>query len=168
MARGTAGKERPRDFTSPKDDLTKLVWTWKRLPADQELPPEQARVRDLRLRCGSNMRQLLIAMHVYHEVHGKFPGPAITDKAGKPLLSWRVALLPYLEESPLHDEFHLDEPWDSAHNLKLLPRMPKIYASVGKEPPTPHSTFIQALVGKDCFFEPGRQNRFGDLSDGVS
>ena len=62
-----------------------------------------------------------------HAVHRKFPSN-IRDKDGRPLLSWRVAILPYLEESKLYDEFHLDEAWDSDHNIQLLSKMPPIYS----------------------------------------
>src|SRR6185312_11489838 len=101
---------------------------------------------------------IMIGLHQYHDAHGKLPPPAITDKAGKPLLSWRVALLPYLEQVALYNQFHLDEPWDSEHNRKLLPQMPKVYACTGNAPSVPYGTFYQAFVGKDCVFEPGRQN----------
>jgi hypothetical protein len=66
-------------------------------------------------------------MHRYHDAHGTFPPHAIYSKGGKPLLSWRVALLPYLGQGKLFEEFHLDEPWDSAHNKKLIDRMPAVY-----------------------------------------
>ena len=56
-----------------------------------------------------------------------FPGPAITDKDGKPLLSWRVAILPYIEQQGLYKKFKLDEPWDSPHNKALFKEMPPIY-----------------------------------------
>ncbi len=65
----------------------------------------------------------------YHDTIGHFPAQAIYDKNGKPLLSWRVQILPYIEQQPLYNEFHLDEPWDSEHNKKLLGKMPKTYAS---------------------------------------
>ena len=58
------------------------------------------------------------------------PPPAIYSKDGKPLLSWRVAVLPYIEQGPLYNQFKLDEPWDSAHNKKLLALMPKLYEPV--------------------------------------
>ena len=58
---------------------------------------------------------------------GRFPARANFDKQGKPLLSWRVHILPYLEENPLYQQFHLDEPWDSEHNRKLIPMMPAFY-----------------------------------------
>ena len=54
---------------------------------------------------------------------------------GKALLSWRVALLPFLEENELYKQFHLDEAWDSDHNKKLLAKMPRVFAPPGFRPP---------------------------------
>ena len=60
-----------------------------------------------------------------------FPPAAICDKDGKPLLSWRVAILPYLEQGDLYKQFHLDEPWDSPHNSSLIEKMPGTYMDLG-------------------------------------
>jgi Protein of unknown function (DUF1559) len=62
---------------------------------------------------------------------GAYPAPASSSADGKPLLSWRVHLLPYLGCEALYKEFHLDEPWDSAHNKKLIGRMPAVYRTPG-------------------------------------
>jgi hypothetical protein len=93
-------------------------------------------------------------MHEYHQEHNHLPTFAIFDKNGQPLLSWRVALLPYLGEKKLYDEFHLDETWDSPHNIALLPRMPRIFLHprdnwFGE----PGMTHYQVFVGKGSVFE---------------
>ena len=88
---------------------------------------QQAREAARRTSSANNLKQIGLAFHNYFEVHRKFPSN-IRDKDGRPLLSWRVAILPYLEESKLYDEFHLDEPWDSEHNIQLLSRMPQVFA----------------------------------------
>ncbi len=72
-----------------------------------------------------HLKKLAEAMEKYHQDKGSYPPPATYDKDGRPLLSWRVALLPYLGEEALYKEFHLDEPWDSLHNKKLLKRLPQ-------------------------------------------
>ena len=74
----------------------------------------------------NNMKQLILGLLNYESTYRDFPAQAICDPNGKPLLSWRVAILPYVEEQALYNEFHLDEPWDSPHNIKLLPRMPEM------------------------------------------
>ena len=64
-------------------------------------------------------KQLACALHSYHEVFGTFPPAYTTDANGKPLHSWRVLLLPYLEQHRLYEEIRLDEPWDSPHNSQF-------------------------------------------------
>jgi type II secretory pathway pseudopilin PulG len=64
---------------------------------------------------------------LYESDNERLPAYANFDTDGKPLLSWRVHMLPYLGEQDLYEQFHLDEPWDSPHNKKLIPRMPSVY-----------------------------------------
>src|SRR5207244_11694577 len=75
----------------------------------------------------NNLKQIALAFHNYHDTFGTFPPAAIYSKDGKPLLSWRVAILPYLDQDALYQQFKLDEPCDSAHNKLLLDRMQPIY-----------------------------------------
>jgi hypothetical protein len=93
------------------------------------LPAVQAaREAARRMSSQNNLKQMMLALFNYESAFKRFPARAICDKeTGKPLLSWRVAILPYIEENALYNEFHLDEPWDSEHNIKLLERMPKLY-----------------------------------------
>lgn len=95
----------------------------------------------------NNLRQLGLAINNYTiNTNGKFPA-ALCDKNGKPVLSWRVALLPLLEQSNLQSQFKLDEPWDSAHNKKLLTQMPKVFAPVVAKGAPEGGTYYQLLVG---------------------
>ena len=109
-------------------------------------------------------------MHGYNDVHGHLPPAAVRGKNGEPLLSWRVLILPYIEEPELYSEFHLDEPWDSPHNLSLLPRMPAQYAP----PPgkawmvPPHHTVCKVFVGPGTAFEGTEGLRLKDFLDGTS
>ena len=75
----------------------------------------------------NNLKQIGLAIHNYAQANKTFPPAYTVDKDGKPLLSWRVLILPYLEGDDLYSEFHLDEPWDSEHNKKLLSRMPAVF-----------------------------------------
>src|SRR5262249_51204841 len=95
--------------------------------------------------------------------------PALTDKNGKPLLSWRVAILPAIDYPGLYQRFKLDEPWDSAHNKKLLAKMPEIYAPVvaGKAK-EPYSTFYQVFVSEGAFGGKTPLQIPRDLVDGTS
>src|SRR5262249_17316052 len=80
-------------------------------------------------RSTTHLRQIGLGRQAYHDQHNGFPPPAITGPDGEPLLSWRVAVLPYLEYGDLYNQFHLNERWDSPHNIKLLDKMPAVYAS---------------------------------------
>jgi len=65
-------------------------------------------------------REITFGLYQYWEKHGRLPKD-IHDKHGKPLLSWRVQLLPYLPElDTLYQQFDLDEPWDSPHNPQFI------------------------------------------------
>lgn len=91
------------------------------------LPAVQAaREAARRTACTNNCRQISVAMLTAESATQQIPA-AIVDERGRPLLSWRVAILPYIEEQALYAEFHLDEPWDSEHNRALIPRMPQVY-----------------------------------------
>ncbi len=77
----------------------------------------------------NNLKQLALAMTIAAD-QGIYP-LVILDEDKQPLLSWRVAILPMLGEEKLFEEFHLDEPWDSDHNRKLIPRMPAVFGGSG-------------------------------------
>ena len=76
----------------------------------------------------NNLKQIGLGVLNYESRHGELPNNSYSPD-GKPLLSWRVHLLPYIEEEALYRQFHLDEPWDSPNNKPLLARMPKVYAT---------------------------------------
>jgi hypothetical protein len=71
---------------------------------------------------GNNLKQIALAMHKYQSTYRRLPTAAVCSPTGEPLYSWRVLLLPFLEERELYEDFHLNEAWDSPHNTKLLPR----------------------------------------------
>src|SRR3954467_15200883 len=55
-----------------------------------------------RMQSANNLKQIGVAMHSFHDANNGFPAAAILDAKGKPLLSWRVAILPYIEEENLY------------------------------------------------------------------
>ncbi len=133
------------------------------------LLPAVQKVRESanRLSSQNNLKQMALALYNYHDTYGGFPSAAICDKNGKPLLSWRVAILPFLEQDTLYKQFKLDEPWNSAHNTKLIPLMPKIYA-VPAAPPKPGETHYRVFVGGGAAFDLAKRTRLADLTDGTS
>jgi prepilin-type processing-associated H-X9-DG protein len=111
-------------------------------------------------RCAQNLHQIGQALHRFHDTEGAFPLAAISDKDGRPGLSWRVAILPHLGEQALYARFHLDEPWDSPHNHSLLKAMPAVYGCPGASPKESWLTLYRAFTGKDAFFLPPYDSRF--------
>lgn len=117
---------------------------------------------------GENLKNLALAMHNYHDAMGTFPNN-VTDKKGKALLSWRVQLLPYIEEDALYRRFKLDEPWDSKHNVRLVAEMPKVFASPRVTLKKKGYTVYQGFAGAGALFPPGRRGlRMVDITDGTS
>src|SRR5690242_16231967 len=97
---------------------------------------------------------MAVAMHNFASTYGTLPPAAVYGKDGRPLLSWRVLILPFLELEELYKQFKLDEPWDSPHNLRLLERMPRTYAPFdGSSPPKPFTTFYRVFTGEGTAFE---------------
>ena len=131
------------------------------LPAVQQVRFASRRTQSL-----NNLRQICLASLNYESAYMRFPGN-IMDKEGKPLLSWRVAILPFIEQNKLYREFHLDEPWDSPHNIKLLDRMPEILKS--PDVPLDTKTVYQRFVGEGTMLDPKNPKiGFGDIPDGSS
>jgi hypothetical protein len=115
------------------------------------------------------LRQIARAMHDYHDVNGHLP-VGYTDRSRKKLgLSWRVAILPFIEEGPLFNEFKLEEPWDSEHNLKLVARMPAIYKTGGPAD-AEGKTHFRGFGGQGALFYTGMGDRprLTSIQDGSS
>ena len=74
-----------------------------------------------------NLHKIGLALENFHEQNGHFPPATVYGPDGKPWHSWRVLLLPYLEEKQLYDQYKFDESWDGPNNTKLLERMPSVY-----------------------------------------
>jgi hypothetical protein len=110
------------------------------------------------------LKQIVLAAFMYEIRYGSFP-PASIGKNGKPLLSWRVAILPFLDEKDLYDRFHLDEPWDSPHNLKVAEGMPGVFHSPYRKTKD-NKTTIMVFSGKGTAFNGNRG--ICDIPDGRS
>ena len=100
--------------------------------------------------------------------NGRFPAD-IVDKDGKALLSWRVQLLPYLEQKQLYDQFKLDEPWDSEHNKKLVAKIPAIFVPPAQKSAAGTTTYLGPL-GDGYLFRPKAKEglKIADITDGTS
>ncbi len=115
-------------------------------------PLAGSRSADDKKEAARRLRQLGVGLHHYHDSNGYFPAGVVGQK-GQLGLSWRVALLPYIEEEALYRQFKLDEPWDSEHNKKLIPKMPRLYESPGVSLSN-GKTYLRAFAGPTGFI-PG-------------
>jgi hypothetical protein len=129
---------------------------------------DKVRSAAARMKDSNNLKQLGIAMHNYLSTYDRFPSPDRgTEPNAKPGLSWRVHILPYIEQDNLYKQFKLDEPWDSEHNEKLIEKMPLTYASP-LAPAPGGRTYYKVFSGKDAMFYPGSKTRIQDITDGSS
>lgn len=132
------------------------------------LPAVQAaREAARRAQSVNNLKMIGLALHNHHEAKRSLPPGYTTTKDGKPGLSWRVHLLPYLEEQALYQEFHLDEPWDSEHNRKLIERIPAVYVSPNYAGPRGKTNYL-GIGGEKGLLGGAKAFRFPDVSDGTS
>jgi hypothetical protein len=130
-------------------------------------PIEQARAAAYRAMSINNLKQMGLAMHNYHDKNKHFPLPAILGAEKKPLLSWRVQLLPIFEQYELYKQFHLDEPWDSEHNRKLIDQMPAVFKHPLSKKENGYTNYVLP-VGNGVGFESETPTKFKDLKDGSS
>jgi hypothetical protein len=144
------------------------------VPADLPFPAVAAeatvKIRQAASRAQSfnNLKQIALAFHNYHDTHGAFPPAAVVDKTGRPLLSWRVLILPYIEQQPLFQQFKLDEPWDGPANKKLLDKMPPVYRMPNPTAAKANETHYQAFVGRGAAFDLLRGTKLPEFTDGTS
>ena len=127
-----------------------------------------ARAAAQRRQSMNNLKMLTLALHNYHSRNKCFPPAAVRNDQGKKLLSWRVLVLPFLEQEALFRQFHLDEPWDSPHNRKLADPMPEVFQRPGGGVQQRGSTCYVAPVGEKMAFTGGEGIPMKQFTDGTS
>jgi hypothetical protein len=135
--------------------------------------PDLVSLSSARVKTQNNLKQIGIACHNFHDTMGFMPLD-ITDPAGRPILSWRVLLLPYLEQDNLYKQLDLTKPWDDPRNAKLLEKMPDVFRVYGRDGHEKGLTYFQmpmsprAVPGGDPFLVPGRRLPILGITDGTS
>ncbi len=124
-------------------------------------PLRSVRAASGRSQCVNNLKMIGLAMHNFHSANDTFPPAFSHDNAGKPLLSWRVLILPYLDQEALYKEFKQDEPWDGPHNKELIAKMPAVYAC-------PSASSKLAASGKTTYVVPRGEKTIFPGAEGIS
>ena len=116
----------------------------------------------------NKLQSLMLACHNFHDSNKCFPQAYSKDETGKPLLSWRVHLLPFMDQDELYKKFKLDEPWDSEHNIKLLDQMPGVFKAATVEKPllNGHTLFVAPFSGNTAI--SNSQVKLEEIYDGSS
>ena len=134
------------------------------------LPAAQQRHEAVRRsQAKNNLKQIGLAMHNFHDSHRAFPPAASVDKKDKKLLSWRVHILPFVDQAALYNQFHLDEPWDSEHNKQFIKQIPAVYvqpthADLAKD----GKTVYLVPTGEGTAFEGNEGLGMASFKDGTS
>jgi len=120
--------------------------------------------------CVSNLKQIGLALHNYHAEYGCFPPAYVTDAKGKPLYSWRVLILPFLEQNIVYRQIRLDQPWDSPHNRRVSwPHFRSFQCPSDPAGDGSTETHFVAVVGPGTVFpSDGRSRRLADVGDGTN
>jgi len=116
----------------------------------------------------NNLQQVGLGLMQFDQAHGKYPAAATRDDAGNPLVSWRVAILPYLDRNPLYEKFTKDEPWNGPNNKALVSDEPDNYRALGATDQPPGETNVLAIVGPDTVLTPDGGTSLRDIRDGTS
>ena len=126
----------------------------------------QARAAARRSVAKNNIKQIMLALHNYHDRYGHFPPAVVTGPDGKTPHSWRVELLPYLDQQALYDQYRMNEPWDSEHNRKIAETAVPVFQNPGSKKPANSAYF--AVVGDGTAFGNKQGVSFKDITDGTS
>jgi len=122
-----------------------------------------------RLYCRHNLRRLAIALRAYRDDYGCFPPAYIADPSGKPAHSWRVLILPYMEEQPLYEQYDFSEPWDGPNNCKLTEQgVGAFHCPCSRSWLNgPAMTDYVAVVGKKTSWPGANPRKVEDIRDGT-
>ncbi len=115
---------------------------------------DAAKMAALRVRSVNNLKQIMLAMHNFHSAHGHFPPAVIYGPNGKPWHSWRVLILPFLEQNELYGKYDFSKPWDAPENVAVRNTVVEVYKDPVYGNPGEAVTHYAVLVGEQALFKP--------------
>jgi prepilin-type processing-associated H-X9-DG protein len=133
------------------------------------LPAVQAaREAARRAQCSNNLKQIALAFHNYHDSYGTFPPAYIPDESGRPMHSWRVLILPFLEQQALYNMYNFDEPWDSPANAIVTATAIPVFQCPSDPGSGSASTNYMVITGPGTVFEGSQAAPMSEIRDGTS
>lgn len=131
-----------------------------------------------RTQCRNNLKQLGLALHNYHDQYGSFPPAFVTDANGRPMHSWRILVLPFIEQQKLYEQYSFDEPWNGPNNIKLQDKMPAAFRCLSftdgvAEGSLEHKQLSRlsnyaAITGSGCTFDGDSATQLDQFTDGAN
>lgn len=118
-----------------------------------DTPREQARHHQ----CRHHLKVITLALRLYHDDHGSYPPAVVKGPDGEPWHSWRVLLLPYLEEDAVFAAYRFDERWGSSHNCRVaetLSSSSPYFCYADEEARRVRTTSYVAVVGEGTMWPP--------------
>ena len=174
---------RLKDAALPNPEGNRFTVQWDRETAGEYLSTsglvlmkliqvnvEAAREASRRMQCANNMKMMGLAWHTYADAHRNLAPTYLVDENGKQLHSWRVVLLPYLENTALYEAIRLDEPWDSEFNRQFHDKMPSIFRcpSCTLGDPKRDATYCMVVGEESLGRADGTAIKMSNISDGTS
>jgi type II secretory pathway pseudopilin PulG len=136
------------------------------------LPAVQAaRTAARRVQSQNHLKQIVLALHNYEIAYGEFPPAYFTDENGQPTHSWRVIILPFLEQQQLYNQYDFSQPWDSPANQAVAQSIPPFYRAAGDAPTDPLETNVLMFVGPGTLNDNnhnGNHRVLANITDGLS
>ncbi len=129
---------------------------------------QQARTAGRRMQSSNNLKQMAIAIHMYHDRYNELPPAVVKDASGKPLYSGMVLLLPFLEQDHIYRQFDLTKPWDADENRGLSMTDLVVLRNPNSPNPTPGTTDYLFVGGRQSLLDAGGKRTFADCRDGTS
>lgn len=130
------------------------------------LPSVSSRPASPRTQCRNSLKQIGLALQNYHDTYGSFPPAYIADANGKPMHSWRVLILPFMDLPGVYRQYRFDEPWDSPHNLQLVERFTgDVFHCPSDSAPGRFTNYV-AVVGQKTAWPGATSLALSQIADG--
>lgn len=129
--------------------------------------PPAPRPPGYRSQCKNNIRQLITAIMTYDSHKRRLPPAIVTDAEGRPMHSWRVAILPYIEENGMYSNYRFKEPWNSPHNSKVTAERPEIFHCPSDKQSGESDTSYVAVLSPNSVWGINQSKSIDGIKDGT-